>query len=400
MAGLVRRHGPMVWGVCRRLLHNHHDAEDAFQATFLVLVRRAASVVPREQVGNWLYGVAYQTALKARATAAKRRARERQVPDLPEPEAAGHDLGRDLRPVLDRELSRLPDKYRVPVVLCDLEGKTYKEAARQLGCPEGTLAARLARARARLAQRLARSGLSLAGGALAAALAQGPAAAGVPAPLAAFTVQAATSVAAGRAAATGLISVRVAALTEGVVNAMLLTRLRTLAAVLLTAALLGGGGGLLTCRTLAEGAAQGKDPDKAPSAGKGDAKPRPEADAKQEKAKLQGAWTVASAEKGGNPHEKILGDQILFTADTFTIKGKGKEIKGNYHLDPTKKPKVIDLHVTEGEGEGQTAEGVYSLSGDELKLCVCEPGAKERPTEFATKEGEKSISVVLKREKR
>ena len=92
-------------------------------------------------VGNWLYGVAHQTALKARATRAKRQTRERQVVDMPEPAVTEQDLWRDLQPVLDQELSRLPDKYRVAIVLCDLEGKTRKEAARQLGCPEGTLAA-------------------------------------------------------------------------------------------------------------------------------------------------------------------------------------------------------------------------------------------------------------------
>src|SRR5947208_13268672 len=103
---LVRRHGPMVLGVCRRVLGNAHDADDAFQATFLVLVRKAASVVPRERVGNWLYGVAYHTALKARGMAARRGTRERQVAELPEPEAAAPDPSGDLRPLLDQELSR------------------------------------------------------------------------------------------------------------------------------------------------------------------------------------------------------------------------------------------------------------------------------------------------------
>src|SRR5262249_12112875 len=126
LAALVRRHGPMVWGVCRRVLRDYHDAEDAFQATFLVLARKAASVVPRGMVANWLYGVAHQTALKARATAAKRGARERQVSRMPEPAATEHDLWHDLRPLLDQELSRLPDRYRVAIVLCDLEGKTRK----------------------------------------------------------------------------------------------------------------------------------------------------------------------------------------------------------------------------------------------------------------------------------
>ena len=148
---IVRRHGPMVWGVCRRVLRDHHDAEDAFQATFLVLARKAASVMPREKLGNWLYGVAYQTAMKARAMRAKRRGREGQVPDMPEPMAVPDDLRDDLAESLDRELSRLPEKYRTPIILCDLEGRTHREAASQLGWPIGTVSSRLSRARSMLA---------------------------------------------------------------------------------------------------------------------------------------------------------------------------------------------------------------------------------------------------------
>src|SRR3954471_22711280 len=111
---LVRRHGPMVWGVCRRVLRNHQDAEDAFQATFLVLVRRAASIASRELLANWLYGVARRTALKARATPPRRGARERQVNQMPEPDGARQNLPHQLEPLLDQELSRLPDKYRTP----------------------------------------------------------------------------------------------------------------------------------------------------------------------------------------------------------------------------------------------------------------------------------------------
>src|SRR5205814_1898208 len=161
---------PMVWGVCRRILSNHHDAEDALQATFLVLIRKAASVRPNSMVGNWLYGVARQTALKARATAAKRRTRVRQVVDMPDPAAKEQELSGDLHALLDQELSRLPDKYRVAIVLCDLEGETRKQAARQLGLPEGTLSARLARGRAMLAKRLSRHGLTISAGTLAAVI--------------------------------------------------------------------------------------------------------------------------------------------------------------------------------------------------------------------------------------
>src|SRR5439155_9800603 len=103
---LVRRHAPMVLGVCRRVSGHAHDADDAFQATFLVLVRKAGAVVPRDLVGNWLYGVAYRVALEARARASRRRARERQVPDMPQPTVPPQELWHDLRPVLDQELSR------------------------------------------------------------------------------------------------------------------------------------------------------------------------------------------------------------------------------------------------------------------------------------------------------
>jgi RNA polymerase sigma factor (sigma-70 family) len=255
---LVRRHGPMVLGVCLRVLGHHHDAEDAFQAVFLVLARKAASIRPRERVGNWLYGVAYQTARKARALALKRKAREKQVADMPEPKARPRDAWGDLRPVLDRELSRLPDKYRAPLVLCDLEGKARKEAARQLGWPEGTLSGRLARARALLAKRLVRQGVVLSGGALAVVLAEKAASAGVPAALVGPTVKAATLVAAGHAAAAGAISANVAALLEGVLRAMLLTKLKTAAAALLALALLLPGAGLLAHRALGERPASSK----------------------------------------------------------------------------------------------------------------------------------------------
>jgi RNA polymerase sigma factor (sigma-70 family) len=245
VAALVRRHGPMVWGVCRRVLRNLQDAEDAFQATFLVLVRRAAAISPREMVANWLHGVAHQTALKARATGAKRQAREKQMNQRPEPEAESEpELWGDLQPLLDRELSRLPDKYRLAVVLCDLEGVSRKEAACRLGIPEGTLSSRLTTARTMLARRLARHGLALSGGALAAVLSQNVAAGGLPPSAAMSAIKAATLVAAGRAAG-GVISAKVAALTDGVLKTMLLKKLTTLTSVLLLVGVLGLGSAAL-----------------------------------------------------------------------------------------------------------------------------------------------------------
>jgi RNA polymerase sigma factor (sigma-70 family) len=225
---LLARHGPMVLGICRRILALAADAEDAFQATFLVLVRKAASVVPRELVGNWLYGVAYRTATNAKAMNARRRAKERAAA---RPEVRQEGVWDDVRPLLDEELSRLPDKYRVPVVLCDLEGQTRREAARQLGWPVGTLLTRLRAGRGRLAQALARRGVSLAGGALAVTLTR-HAVAGVPAALQASTRAAAALFAAPQVPA-GAIPAKVIALTEGVLRTMLVTKLKTMALALL-----------------------------------------------------------------------------------------------------------------------------------------------------------------------
>src|SRR5687767_11845523 len=129
---LVRRHGPMVLGVCRRILGDPHDADDAFQATFLVLARKAASVWPREAVANWLYGVAQLTAVRLKSLNARRLGRERLVPHMPEREVATDDERSELLGLLDQELARLPDKYRTVIVLCDLEGSPRKEVARQL----------------------------------------------------------------------------------------------------------------------------------------------------------------------------------------------------------------------------------------------------------------------------
>ncbi|MCI0456902.1 MAG: sigma-70 family RNA polymerase sigma factor [Gemmataceae bacterium] len=240
---LVRRLGPMVLGVCRRVLRGHHDAEDAFQATFLVLARKAASVVPRDKVAHWLYGVARTTALRVKVALARRQAREQSRAELPEPEPPRPGLWVDLLPLLDEELNRLPAKYRVPIILCDLEGKTQKEAARQLGWPEGTVAGRLARGRDLLAGRLARHGSLLTGAALGTALAEGSASAVVPAALADAAVRAAQLAAVGQTAA--VVSAQVALLAEGVLKSMFLTKLGTAAGVLLLVGLLLGAAGFV-----------------------------------------------------------------------------------------------------------------------------------------------------------
>jgi RNA polymerase sigma factor (sigma-70 family) len=239
-AALMRRHAAMVWGVCSRVLGGHQDTEDAFQATFLVLVRRAAAIVPREMVANWLYGVAHLTSLKARATGARRRTKERQVTRMPEP-SVSPNLWDDLQPLLDQELARLPAKFRSAVVLCDLEGKTRKEAARQLKLPEGTVASRLATARTMLAKRLSQRGLMLSGGALAVVLSQNVGSAGAPTAVVSATIEAASLFAAGSAAATGAIPVKVAALTEGVLKTMQAIKFKIASAAIIALFIAGGG---------------------------------------------------------------------------------------------------------------------------------------------------------------
>jgi RNA polymerase sigma factor (sigma-70 family) len=220
LAALMGRYGPLVLGVCRRVLGNAHDAEDAFQATFLVLVRKAATVRRRDALGPWLHGVALRIARKAQGSAIRRRARERRAATA---EAADprDDLDRsDLRGVLDEEVSRLPARYREPLVLCYFEGRTKEQAARQLGCPAGTVSTRLARGRERLRVRLTRRGLgpclALAGSESLAH--EAPAA--VPPALLANTVRGVLQLAAGRAADPGLLSGQAVALAHGVTRSM------------------------------------------------------------------------------------------------------------------------------------------------------------------------------------
>jgi RNA polymerase sigma factor (sigma-70 family) len=223
---LLWRHGPMVLGACRRLLRRPQDAEDAFQATFLTLVRKAGSVRNGQAVGAWLYRVAYRIALRARTAVAPCGPLE----DEPQAMPAGHDADwREVGPVLDEEVRRLPARYRDAVVLCYLEGRGQAEAARELGCARATVAVRLLRARKLLQKRLSRRGVTVTGAILLAA-APVPAA---PAALVSRTL---------RMASGGPVAARVSSLTDGVLRGMALTRFKATAAVLLlSAGLLAGG---------------------------------------------------------------------------------------------------------------------------------------------------------------
>ncbi|HZY84352.1 MAG TPA: sigma-70 family RNA polymerase sigma factor [Gemmataceae bacterium] len=261
-AALVRRHGPLVWGTVSRMLGRGPDAEDAFQATFLVLVRKASALRGPDALGPWLYGVASRVALKARSAAARRRGREKALAEDAPAAAGGDAVWRDLRPVLDEEVNRLLEKYRAAVVLCYLEGLTDAEAARRLACPRGTVHSRLARARQRLQLGLSRRGVGLPAGLLAAALAAHAAPAAAPAPLIESAVQ--SSLSFGRAGVSAALTASAVALAQGALRSMLMTKLKLAVAVLLTLGLAGTGAGLFTQR----GAARQPAPKPAPAAEK------------------------------------------------------------------------------------------------------------------------------------
>jgi RNA polymerase sigma factor (sigma-70 family) len=272
---LLVRHGAMVLGVCRRILRNEADAQDAFQATFVVFLRKASSIQPRAMVGNWLYGVAHRTSLKAKAMNRRRGAREVCGTAESRDDSREQEL-LELQALLDQELSRLPDRYRAPVILCELEGKSIRETAQRLGCPPGTVASRLARGRDMLARRLARLGLSLPAGALVLALEREAAAAGVPSSLFAATVRSMTALAAGQTATAAVISTKALTLAEGVMKTMLLTKMKLVVLSLTVCALLGTAGTQAVFHAMgAEQEERGKAP---PPVSEPAKKPRPETD--------------------------------------------------------------------------------------------------------------------------
>ena len=381
---ILYRHGPLVFGVCRRLLPDLHDVEDAFQATFLILTRKAAGIGQRALLGNWLYGVAYKVAAKARMSALRRRGRETPQADLAVLPDGEHAVEPDLAPLLHEELQRLPDRYRGPVVLCYLQGKTNAEAADQLHWPVGTVKSRLNRARELLHKRLARRGVVLTAGLLAAHTLTAPA----PAALLEGTFRAALLFAAGDAAVGGAASAGALALTKGVLQTMFLSKLKLFAAAVLVVAVVAGAGGLAYHGRAVE--PQAKDDKKAD-------KP------KEDKDSILGTWRAVSQEEQGQSKNDVEDHRLILSGGEFAIK-KGDQIlyKGKFKIGPSKKPKAIDMEITESAEEdhdGKTALGIYALEGDTLKWCVNEPGETERPKEFSAPPGTRLMFVTFKREK-
>jgi RNA polymerase sigma factor (sigma-70 family) len=309
---LLQRHGGLVMGVCRRLLPRHHDAEDAFQATFLALVRHAPSIRRTQAVASWLYRVAHRIATKAGTNMARRSARERQSVQAAQAPAASELALRELQAVVDEEVRRLPEKYRAAFVLCCLEGKTRAEAARELGWKEGTVAGRLAEARQRLQQRLARRGVVLSVALTVMALARGAEAALPPAVLDAAQ-KAALQYAAG-ARTGGAISASVAALVQGATRTMWTSQMKTVTALLLMLGLLTAGA--LTHRALA--AKEPGSPAAAASQGE-DEKPPPAAKAEDQKPMADVAEQVEVKGRVLGPDGKpFRGAEVLLNVPSWT----------------------------------------------------------------------------------
>jgi RNA polymerase sigma factor (sigma-70 family) len=270
---LLRRHGPMVLRVCRRALGQEQDAEDAFQATFLVLARQAGSIRQRQSLAGWLHGVAYRMARNARRAAARRRKNEREGCPAQPGDPAVSAAWQELQGLLDEEVARLPETFREPFVLCCLENRPGAEVARRLGLQEATVWKRVSRARKLLQQRLARRGLSPAVAVTAVAAADGALAA-VPRSLVSPTLKAAGQLAAGQALTAGLVPAQVITLVEGVNRAMSLSKAKTVPLLLAAAGLLAAGLGLAALQGAGVEADKGPPP-----AAKAAPDPAPRADA-------------------------------------------------------------------------------------------------------------------------
>jgi len=232
---LVNLHGPMVLGLCRRMLRDPSDIDDAFQATFLVLIRKAPVIRDRGLLANWLYGVAYRVAVRARGNLLRRRERETSLAEIETPAMSVHDHPEEVPPALDQELNRLPSTYRVPLVLCYLKGLTHDQAAEELRCPVGTVRSRLARGRDLLKRRLTARGYAPSASLLASALP----APFVPAGLVRATIEAAGH-SAGQGAAAAMTASAVETLVEGALTTMVGSRVKTIGLSLLALALTSG----------------------------------------------------------------------------------------------------------------------------------------------------------------
>ncbi len=362
---LVRRHAAMVFGTCRRVLGNATDADDAFQATFVVLVRKAAVFTDRKCIGNFLYGVAYRTALKAREMAARRRKREAEaIP--PEPMADDSELLK----MLDEELAKLPDKYREPVVLCELEGKSRREVSERLGIPEGTISSRLAAAHRLLEKRLTARGFA----AVSVASLLANSALAVSVELAEVAVLTAIS----------QPSASVSLLVTEVMKMMFLSKLKTGAAIVLGTMLLLGSGAVLI-----PGGGQAQGEEKAATKTKVILPALARQLAEQDEAKLLlGTWVSKKVSTHPANPNFIATDDYIWTFDHDSLQAvtnlAGQEYsstKSRYVLNPHVKPKQLNL-----VGDRALRLCIYEVDGDTLKVAYYSRPEVDRPKSFDRKD--------------
>lgn len=376
-ATLVDRHGPMVLGVCRRALSDPHDAEDAFQATFLVLVRKAGSVCVEDSLGRWLYGVSRRVASRARTSARRRLSRERELAKAGDQPAKGEpsEDRLDLTGVLDEELCRLPGKYRDPLVLCYLQGQTHEGAARQLGWPVGTVRGRLARARDLLRTRLVRRGFAPST-ALAGATVSAEAWGAIPPLLRDTTVRAASQIAAGKEAAS-VVSAQVIAWAERGMTSMSIAGGKAIAGALVIASAIGVAVGLAASRAQAE-----RPLPKAQAS----SEPRAAAALQKDQEQFLGTWETSGTNtefiNGVMQPPKPVKLKWVFTAETLASTDSDGFLsqEARYTIDPTATPKTIDLTFRD---TGATWRGIYRFDGEELVVSY----AVARPKDFREEAG-------------
>jgi RNA polymerase sigma-70 factor (ECF subfamily) len=392
-AALVRRHGKAVLAACRHVVSDPATVDDCFQATFVVLLRRIA-VVEAATMGSWLHAVAHRVAVRARADAARRRAREgvaagRRGEGVPAPDPSW----REAVAVLHEELDRLPDGYRLALLLCDLGGRSREEAAAELGWSPGAVKGRLERGRKLLARRLARRGISPSVTLLAAVTGNSVGAGGPPPGLVEVTVR----------AAAGASSPAVAALVRGVLPMSGMMRVG-LAGAVLAAGLVVAGFGMT--RADPPGGRDGL----APAAGQppkvGPDAPRAVDDKTTDLVKMQGRWRLVDADDSDGVSKKqgfarhvmvVKGDEMWTESDAG-----GMDDRGRFQLGPDKSPKRIDFRTGGTRKDGQDRLGVYALDGDKLTICVSSvvpAGESRRPTDFAIKPGTGRVLLVYEREK-
>ena len=406
---LLSRHGAMVWGVCRRIVRHEQDAEDAFQATFLVLARRARDLDRRDSVAGWLHTVAYHAALRTRGTTARRQQSEQplnQEPLSPQP-----SVEPDLSPILEEELHRLPTRYRVPLVLCYLEGKTNEEAARQIRCPIGTVKGRLSRAREMLRTRLARRGIVISAGIVAASLTE--TASAVPVGLMAGSARMVLPCVGGEQSLLSSASPAVRTLTTGVLKTMLFAKIKVRALCLGVMAIL--------CLSLGtygyfaysndtrpmSGAeaeqqlnpdarlANAAVPQRKVQDGQKDEKDKRNKAMNAELQKLDGMWRLVSLEIGGNAVDpETWGRNVRreFSGTAVHFHSGTRVTRSEIRIDPSKTPGWIDeTWVT-----GKRTHGIYERKGNTLRLFLV-PADEKRPTQFKTRDGTKEAIATFER---